>query len=135
MSPKERELRFAVFCLPVALSSLHDTGGSVCCPLAFACLDKILFPSGCPPSSTDLRSASLTVLLGFGFAALPSFTLPLQWLPFYQTGLGYLKIPIGFLFPIACATPFPSSLCAKEVMGFGFPPWPPRIPTLPRLFK
>lgn len=131
MSPKEHELRFPLYCSPVALSSLHETGIWICWPLAFASLDEILFLSGYPPSSVYLRSDLLIVLLGFGFGALPSFTLPLQWLPFYETNFLFLKIPIGFLFPIACATPFPSSLCAKELKGFGFPPWPPRIPPLP----
>lgn len=73
----------------------------------------------------------LTVLLGFGFDALLSFTLSLQWLSFYESILCYLKIPISFLFPIDCVTPNPSSLCAKELKGLGFPHWPPRVPPPP----
>lgn len=73
----------------------------------------------------------LTILLGFGFDALLSFTLSLQWLSFYESILCYLKIPIGFLFPIDCVTPNPSSVHAKELKGLGFPHWPPGVPRPP----
>lgn len=74
----------------------------------------------------------LMLLLGFGFDILLSFTLSFQWLSFYESILWFPnKIPIGFLFSIDCVAPNSNSLCAKELKGFGFPHWPPRVPHAP----
>lgn len=78
------------------------------------------------------------ILLSFGFGALLSFTVSLQWISFYESVLWHLTIPIGFLFPIGCVAPNPSSLCAKKLKGLGFPHWPREchlLPTPACLFK
>lgn len=73
----------------------------------------------------------LTLLLGFGFDVLLSFTLSFQWFSFYESILWYLTILIGFLFQIDSVGPNSSSFCAKELKGLGFPHWPPRTPHPP----
>lgn len=129
VSPEERELQFPVFCLPVAFPWQLNL-------LAFGFCLPGQDPLALGVSSLQHRPAQFPHCPACFWLCCSTFlhtSTPMA--PFYQTGFGYLKIPIGFLFSVAYATPFPSCLWAKGVMGFGFPPWPPRIPTLPHLFK
>lgn len=96
----------------------------ICWPLVFASLGKILKSILLPACTCTVVAHSLA-WFWLWWSAFFHTPVALFWI------LWYLTISIGFLFPVDCVAPNPSSLCAKELKGLGFPHWPPRVPPPP----